>query len=649
MKQALCALGVIVLVLTVSSSADAQEWVKTYGGGNSDSDCSIQQTSDGGYVVAGRTYSFGVGSADFWVLKLNPDGTVGWEKTYGGTGQDWASSIQETSSHLGPDGYIVAGTTDSFGAVWQDMWLVRLNTDGTVAWQRIFDLGVSELATAVRQTADEGYIVAGYSAVEPGTADVWIIRLDANGNIVWQNTYGGTGWDTASSIEQTDDGGYIVAGQTDSFGAGNYDVWVFKLDSDGNVEWEKTYGGTELDSAASIDQTLDQFQQPDGYIVAGETSSLGTDSYDMWVLKLDTNGAIVWQKTYGGSQFNDAAGSIEQTSDGGYIVAGSTLSFGAGDWDFWLLRLDSGGDVVWEKTYGGSGWDTHPFVRETQDGGYVTSGYTKSFGVGGGGPWSGSGDILVLKLDANGNIPGCSVGEISTAIVFDTTMIGQNSVAAVQVPTPNITDTYASAQDSLAEVSDPCAAPTADCSADTTSGNKPLTVQFTDESTGSVTAWSWDFDNDGTVDSTIQNPAWTYNDAGDYTVSLAVTGPGGGDTALKEAFIHVSQTLCECNFTPDNTVVPRGDTLGFQAGITNNTGGTGMVLFGTKVTKPNATQTGFIWGPLQVWLTPYQTKSGHKTHRIPSGFQLGTYTYHGYVGRFGHIYYECQFDFEVVP
>jgi PKD repeat protein len=194
--------------------------------------------------------------------------------------------------------------------------------------------------------------------------------------------------------------------------------------------------------------------------------------------------------------------------------------------------------------------------------------------------------------------------------------------------------------------------PVAVFSADTTSGTAPLTIEFASQSTGTIDNWQWDFDNDGTVDAFDQNPApWTYAQAGDYTVSLTVTGPDGSDTETKTDYIHVvtAQSICACQLVPDATVIQRGGTFGFQASIINNTGGMGTVLFGTKVTKPDASQTGFILGPLQVYLNPHQTKSEHKTHAIPTGFPLGTSTYHGYVGRFGNIYGECQFDFEVVP
>jgi hypothetical protein len=177
--------------------------------------------------------------------------------------------------------------------------------------------------------------------------DVWVLKLNKDGSIDWQRTYGGGNWDIAFATQQTSDGGFVVAGLTESFGAGNYDVWVLKLNTQGDIIWQKTYGGQEGDYPGAIQQTKDG-----GYIVAGTTSSFGEGSYDLWVLKLDENGTVVWDKTYGGKDeeseyFRHIP--IEQTSDGGYIVAGSTKSFGAGDDDFWVLKLDPNGSIEWNQ------------------------------------------------------------------------------------------------------------------------------------------------------------------------------------------------------------------------------------------------------------------------------------------------------------
>ncbi|MDI6787632.1 MAG: hypothetical protein QME51_04610, partial [Planctomycetota bacterium] len=264
------------LKLTSTGSID---WQKTYGGTGSDSAQSIQQTSDGGYIVAGVTQSFGTGSADFWVLKLTSTGSIDWQKTYGGTGYDRANSIQQTAD----GGYVVAGNTTSFGAGSNDFWVLKLNNDGTVAWQKTYGGTGGETANSIRQTSDGGYIVAGTS--DGAGVDFWVLKLNSDGSVVWQKTYGGTGDEYARPIQQTVDGGYIVAGYTTSFGVGSYDIWVLKLNNDGTVAWQKTYGGTGGETANSIRQTADG-----GYIVAGNTPSFGAGSADFWVLKLNPDG-----------------------------------------------------------------------------------------------------------------------------------------------------------------------------------------------------------------------------------------------------------------------------------------------------------------------------------------------------------------------
>ncbi|MCX5886174.1 MAG: BACON domain-containing carbohydrate-binding protein [Proteobacteria bacterium] len=322
---------ILFILLLMPFPVLATEWAKTYGGSGADFASPIQQTTDGGYIVAGGTSSFSVFGAltDFWVVKLDSNGNITWQKTYGGSDADFASSIQQTTD----GGYIVAGYTKSFGAGNYDAWVVKLDSNGNVTWQKTYGGSDADDASSIQQTTDGGYIVAVYSSTT-AVGLFWIVKLDSSGNVVWQKTYGGSDADFASSIQQTTDGGYIVAGETHSFGAGSYDAWVLKLDSNGNINWQKTYWGSDSDSASSIRQTADG-----GYIVAGSTTD-----YDFWVLKLDSNGNITWQKTCGGSDFEEAS-SIQQTTDGGYIVGGTTTSFGAGFYDAWILKLDSNGEI----------------------------------------------------------------------------------------------------------------------------------------------------------------------------------------------------------------------------------------------------------------------------------------------------------------
>jgi hypothetical protein len=371
----------------------AISFAKTYGGTNWDWAFSVQQTSDGGYIVAGWTWSFSVGYYDFFLIKTDANGDITWAKTYGGTNNDRAYSVQQTSD----GGYIVAGYTDSFGAVWYDIFLIKTDANGNIIWAKTYGGMNYDWAYSVQQTSDGGYIVAGLTySFGVGGYDALLVKTDANGNIVWAKAYGGTSWDEAFSVQQTSDGGYIVVGWTWSFGADSTDVFLIKTDANGNVIWAKTYGGTRWDYASSVQQTSDG-----GYIVAGLTNSFGADSTDVFLIKTDANGNIIWAKTYGGTG-NDWAYSVQQTSDGGYIVAGGTDSFGAGYRDIFLIKTDANGNISWAKTYGGASWDEARYVQQTSDGGYIVVGWTWSFGAG-------LHDIFLIKTDANGNIGSCSI------------------------------------------------------------------------------------------------------------------------------------------------------------------------------------------------------------------------------------------------
>jgi len=311
-------------------------WEKTYGEWGDDVANSIQQTRDGGYIVAGWTSSKGAGGEDFRVLKLDEYGEIIWEKTYGGSKNDWANSIQQTRD----GGYIVAGVTYSKGAGRLDFWVLKLNEKGEIIWEKTYGGSENDCANSIQQTREGGYIVAGYTESKgTGERDSWVLKLDEYGEIIWEKTYGGEYNDEANSIQQTRDGGYIVAGSTESKGVGKEDFWVLKLDKNGEIIWDKTYGGDSFDESYSIQQTRDG-----GYIVAGWTSSKGAGGWDSCVLKLDEEGEIIWEKTYGG-EYNDELHSIQQTRDGGYIVAGWTSSKGAGGRDFWVLKLNEKGEI----------------------------------------------------------------------------------------------------------------------------------------------------------------------------------------------------------------------------------------------------------------------------------------------------------------
>jgi predicted secreted protein len=306
-------------------------WDRTYGGSGDDAARSLIQTIDGGYAVAGGTLSKGSGEADFWVIKLDEQGKEVWDRTYGGGGYDWATSLIQTTDGC----YAVTGFTYSKGAGGQDFWVIKLDEQGKEVWDRTYGGSGDDWATSLIQTTDGGYAVAGLTFSKgAGGKDLWVIKLDEQGKEVWDRTYGGSGDDWATSLIQTTDGGYAVAGLTFSKGAGGKDLWVIKLDEQGKEVWDKTYGGGGKDGATSLIQTTDG-----GYAVAGGTFSKGAGGKDLWVIKLDEQGKEVWDKTYGGGG-KDGANSLIQTTDGGYAVAGFTESKGSGGADFWVIKLD---------------------------------------------------------------------------------------------------------------------------------------------------------------------------------------------------------------------------------------------------------------------------------------------------------------------
>jgi len=357
---------------------------KTYGGTGTDIAYSMVKTSDGGYALAGSTNSFGAGGNDFWLVKTDSLGNMLWNKTYGAAGDDVAYSVVQTSD----GGYALAGTSNSWvPGDGYDMWLVKTDGSGNVRWSLTYGGTGLDVAYSVVQTKDGGYALAGYTnSFGAGGFDFWLVKTDSNGNMLWNKTYGGTGTDIAYSMVQTSDGGYALAGYTDSFGAGGADFWLVKTDASGNMLWNKTYGGTGADEAYSVVQTSDG-----GYALAGITNSFGAGGWDFWLVKTDMNGNMLWNKTYGGTG-DDYASSMIQTSDGGYAIAGETISFGGS----WLVKTDANGNMLWNKTYGGVAYS----VVQTSDGGYALAGYA---GYGAGGY-----DFWLVRTDSLGATSGTS-------------------------------------------------------------------------------------------------------------------------------------------------------------------------------------------------------------------------------------------------
>ena len=360
-------------------------WTKTFGGTNIDIGHCVEQTSDSGYIITGYSRSYGtISGRNVWLIKTDKYGNEQWNNTYGGNNDDEGYSVQQTTD----GGYIIAGYTESFGAGVNDVFLIKADASGNQEWIKTFGGGQDDEGYSVLQTIDGGYLIGGVtSSYGAGSRDMWMIKTDPAGNLLWQKTHGGLSSDGAWYVEHTFDGGFILTGWTLSYGPGFIgNAWLVKTDSLGNQLWNNFFGGDDVDRGYSVQQTTDG-----GYILTGYTDSFGAGLYDMLLIKTDPSGNAEWTKTFGGTG-RDYGNSVQQTSDGGFIVLGYTLSFGAGGEDFYLVKTDMNGNEQWNKTFGGTASDIGYSVRQTNDGGLILTGHTLSFGAG-------VHDVWLIKTD----------------------------------------------------------------------------------------------------------------------------------------------------------------------------------------------------------------------------------------------------------
>jgi hypothetical protein len=356
---------------------------ESYGGTMYDNAQCVIATSNGGFAIAGFTESFGAGGYDFWIIKTNSAGNLQWNQTYGGAENEYAYSLVETSD----GGFAMVGY--KYSDYWSnhDVWLVKTDSYGFEQWNQTIDQTNWDDAYSLVETSNGGFAIAGNTADSEGMDDFWLIKTDSNGVEQWNQTYGRYNHDSGRSVVETSDGGFAIAGTVGptEFGAGEHDFWLTKTDAYGNEQWSHTYGGTGEDEAYSVVETSDG-----GFAITGRTDSYGILNSNFWLVKTDAYGNMLWSQTWGGVN-SDYALSVVKTSDGGYAITGYTNL--GGNYDVYLIKTDAAGAMQWSQTFGGAGYDYGQSLVQTADGGYAIAGYTNS---------AGNYDVYLIKTDAAG-------------------------------------------------------------------------------------------------------------------------------------------------------------------------------------------------------------------------------------------------------
>ncbi|UCC79025.1 MAG: T9SS type A sorting domain-containing protein [Candidatus Zixiibacteriota bacterium] len=380
MFKKIFSLVVVFGIIAIASNLPAQNpniiWMQIYGDNVHDCVYWVEQVGQGnhsgqpGFILAGYTKSYEQWHNNVLLIKTDSEGNVEWTRTYGGTDNDAGFCVKPTSD----SGFVACGFSCSGGRNTADGYIIKTDASGDTIWTRKYGDSGSESFAEVTQTSDGGYVAAGYKE-EPGGyyTDIFAVKIDSVGAIMWSREYGNPSFlDHAKSILQTSDGGYIICGATGGVGTGS-DVWLIKTDSDGNVEWSRTYGDDGYDAGYSLDQTSDG-----GYIVAGyKTILIEPYHHDLYMVKTSSDGTVQWERTYGEGG-SDRANSVRETSDGGFIAAGLMESPVQGGCDIYVVKTYGNGDLQWSDTMSINEADVGYCVRQTADGNFVIAGSTTS-------------------------------------------------------------------------------------------------------------------------------------------------------------------------------------------------------------------------------------------------------------------------------
>jgi hypothetical protein len=395
-----------------SDAVLSHAWARTFGDTGEDKAAAVLQAPGGGYVVAGWT-AFRVLGVDAWMLGLDSSGNVLWARAGGGERDDWALDLVQAAD----GGFTAAGWTTSSGMGILDTWVLGLDPGGDIQWQKAYGGPGRNAVFSAHRAPDGGIVLGGETQDAEGLVfRPWIMKLHSGGAVAWQGTYGTFDTQSGMDVNRTEDGGTIAARWSHADPVAGVGFILFRLDSDGQLLWSRSYGASGLPTTVrSVSPAAGG-----GFAAAGSGGFSLDRGADLWVMRLDGDGGILWQKVLGGTE-DDSATSIRETPDGGFVVSGLTWSFGAGLSDLWVIRLDGSGNTVWQRSYGGEGEEGDSRIMPAADGGFVVASSTMSFGAG---DW----DAWVLKLSADGTIsddcpPG--IGEATSASVFETTMAGE--------------------------------------------------------------------------------------------------------------------------------------------------------------------------------------------------------------------------------
>ena len=541
---------IIVFATLIFNNAFAQQtFQKTYGGSSDEYGYTTQQLSDGGYIMCGRTISYGVGGFDNYLLRLDAAGDTVWTKTYGNVGYDEAQNIVQTSD----GGFIMTGQTDNINFA-GDVYLVKTDASGVVAWSTAFGgAGTADFGYCVRQTSDGGYIVFGLTAsAGAGGRDMLLVKINSSGAVQWSKTYGGASDDEGRTVEITSDGGFILCGFTQSYSNG-YQAYVVKTNSSGVVTWSKNFGGGGLELGYSIQQTSDE-----GYILTGYTDSYGAGGRDVLLMKLTSAGAITWSKTYGGSG-DDYGLNVKITSDGGFAIAGRTASNGDADGDYFLVKTSSSGTHEWSKAYGGANVDQAGNMIQTADGGYLLTGYTTSFGAG-------IRDAYLVKTDANGN-SGCAEVTANTTTGSPTVTNGTGATEGTG-PSTNLNPVTATRR-SNSQIGVECESGECNTAASFTSSETTVcvgtTVNFTNTSTNAL---SYQWKENGVLFSSSTDASRTFNTSGTFIIRLVAINGSCKDSVTTSITVNALPTV---SITPSGaTSFCDGDSVTLTASSNNS-------------------------------------------------------------------------------